>query len=104
MPAELNEENFNEFIQQNSVVVVDFWAPWCMPCLMLAPTLESLAEEYKGKVAFAKLNVDENPIIASEFGITAIPTLIIFKNAQPVERITGLVERSVLKSIIEKHI
>jgi len=83
-PVKLDSGNFEEFIRRNEYAVVDFWAEWCMPCRYIAPVFEELAKEYSGKVAFGKLNVDENHSIAARFGISAIPTLIFFKNGKAI--------------------
>ncbi|MBN1454718.1 MAG: thioredoxin [Methanomicrobia archaeon] len=88
-PVEITDRTFVAFVKQHPMVVVDCWAPWCGPCRMVAPILEQLAKEYAGKVVFGKLNVDENPRIATEYAIMAIPTLFIFKNGEPVDVIQG---------------
>jgi len=88
-PVEITDRTFVAFVKQHPLVVVDCWAPWCGPCRMVAPILEQLAKEYAGKVVFGKLNVDENPRIATEYAIMAIPTLFIFKNGEPVDVIQG---------------
>jgi len=89
-PIEVDDGNFEQAVlQSDTPVLVDFWAPWCRPCIMAAPVLEELAEEYSGKITFAKLNVDQNAKIAVKYGIMAIPNLIIFKNGQPFSQIVG---------------
>ena len=86
----LTDENFdNEVVKSPIPVVVDLWAPWCGPCLMVAPVLEEIAKELNGKIKVGKLNVDENQKIATQFGISAIPTLLIFKNGQEIKKIVG---------------
>lgn len=88
-PLIMDDASFVETVRKYPLIIVDCWAAWCGPCKMIAPIIEELAKEYAGKVVFGKLNVDENPKIASEFGIMAIPTLFIFKNGEPVDVIQG---------------
>ena len=88
-PLIMDDASFVETVRKYPLIIVDCWAAWCGPCKMIAPVIEELAKEYAGKVVFGKLNVDENPKIASEFGIMAIPTLFIFKNGEPVDVIQG---------------
>ncbi|HDN73855.1 MAG TPA: thioredoxin, partial [Archaeoglobus sp.] len=85
-------------------VVVDFWAEWCMPCKMIAPIIVELAKEYAGKVVFAKLDTDENPIIATRYSISAIPTLIFFRNGKPVDQIIGALPKSEIKRWIDRNL
>ena len=82
--------------------MVDFWAEWCGPCKMIAPSLEELANDYKDSIDVAKLNVDENPTTASSFSIRSIPTLLIFKDGSPVSQIVGAVPKSAIKSKIDE--
>jgi thioredoxin len=95
----------NTFTDETStgIVVIDFWAEWCGPCRMLSPILEDLSKEMTN-VQFKKINVDENPIIAGSLGITAIPTVIIYKDGRPVERIVGLLPKEHIKKIIQKQV
>jgi thioredoxin 1 len=95
----------NTFTDETStgIVVIDFWAEWCGPCRILSPILEDLSKEMTN-VQFKKINVDENPIIAGSIGITAIPTVIIYKDGRPVERIVGLLPKEHIKKIIQKHV
>ncbi|MDW8360727.1 MAG: thioredoxin, partial [Candidatus Caldarchaeum sp.] len=83
-PVELSDLDFNQFVSTHDFVVVDFWAEWCAPCRAIAPVVKELAKQYAGRVVFGKLNVDENPKTAAEYGIMSIPTLIFFKKGKPV--------------------
>jgi len=97
-----SEGDFQKLVlQSKSPVLVDFWAEWCAPCLAAAPVLDELAKEYAGKVDFAKVNVDDNGSVASKYGIAAIPTMIVFKNSQPVQQIVGLKSKRELKKILD---
>ncbi len=99
----VTDQNFNEeVIESSRPVLVDFWAEWCGPCKMIAPSLEELANDYKDSIDVAKLNVDENPNIASDFSIRSIPTLLIFKDGSPVSQIVGAVPKSTIKSKIDE--
>ena len=101
-PVEVNDSNFDQTVLQSKTpVLVDFWAVWCGPCRMVAPVVEELAGEYEGKVAVAKLNVDENPKTASQYGIMSIPTLLIFKDGAPVSNIIGFRPKAELKKSID---
>jgi len=88
-PLHLTDGNFAEALKKYSVIVVDFWASWCMPCKMIAPSIENLAKKHQGKVVFGKVNVDENPGTPSKFNIMSIPTLIVFKDGQAVDTLVG---------------
>jgi thioredoxin 1 len=103
-PIEVNDENFDEIIKKYPVVVIDCWAEWCMPCRMIAPIIEELASDYAGKVVFGKLNVDENAVVPAQYGIMAIPTLLIFKDGKYVDRIVGAAPRRMLEAKIKKYI
>ena len=94
----------SEVVQSNIPVVVDFWAEWCGPCKMIAPVVEELATEFDGKMSFAKVDVDNNPGISTNYGIRSIPTLIIFKNGAPVDQIVGAVGKNILVERINKSL
>lgn len=96
------DQTFMEDIQ-NGLTLVDFWAPWCGPCRMIAPVLDELASELGDSAKIAKLNVDENPGVSSALKVMSIPTLILFKDGQPVEGVVGVQSKAALKQLIEKH-
>ncbi|MBI5774865.1 MAG: thioredoxin [Verrucomicrobia bacterium] len=99
----LSEANFPaEVLQSAQPVLVDFWAEWCGPCKMIAPVLDELAGEYAGKAKIGKVNVDDNQALAGQFRVTAIPTLLLFKNGQVIEQIVGMRSKRDLKSSLDK--
>ncbi|RUM33698.1 MAG: thioredoxin [Archaeoglobus sp.] len=101
---ELDFTNFDDFISKNRNVVVDFWAEWCGPCKMLSPVIKELASEFSGKVAFAKVNVDQNDLLAAKFSVSAIPTLIFFKMGRAVDVLVGALPKHRIKAWIEKNL
>ena len=102
-PIDVDEKNFDQTVlKAETPVLVDFWAPWCRPCLMVAPIVEELANEYSGRVNFVRVNVDQNPEVASRYNIMSIPTLIIFKNGQPASHIVGFRPKEELKQGLDK--
>ncbi len=103
MAIELNDANFDAMVLKNELpVLVDFWAPWCGPCRAVAPIIDEISKEFEGKVAVAKLNVDEAQNAPSRFGIRAIPTLIVFKDGEVVEQVTGAVSKENIVDMINK--
>lgn len=103
--ADVTDTSFKQDVLDSEVpVLVDFWAPWCGPCRMVAPVVQEIAEHYDGKVKVVKLNTDENPQVASQYGIRSIPTLMIFKGGQRVDMVVGAVPKSTLATTLEKHL
>jgi thioredoxin 1 len=101
-PVPVTDETFEEMVLQAPLpTLVDFWAPWCGPCRMITPIVEELAKTYDGRAGFAKINTDENAKVAGRLGIMGIPTLILFKDGQEVDRIVGFVPRRVIEEKIK---
>lgn len=103
-PIVLTDYNFTESVKNHRVLIVDFWASWCGPCKMVSPVIDQLSAELAGKAVFGKINVDDNPRVSSAFGIQSIPTIIIFKNAQAIDRVIGAMTKTQLISKISPHI
>lgn len=101
-PVTVDDANFDETVKKYSKVVVDCWAPWCGPCRMLAPTIDSMAKDHKGKVVYLKLNTDDNFNTASKFRIMSIPTLLFFKDGQLVDKMIGAAPRPLVEQAVAK--
>lgn len=102
---EVNDNDFEAKVLKSSLpVLVDFWAPWCGPCLAIAPALEELAKDYKGKLTIAKLNVDDNPNTPAIYGVRSIPYLVLLKNGKIVDSIVGAVPKSKLAMMLDKSL
>jgi thioredoxin 1 len=102
---DINDQNFETQVTKSSLpVLVDFWAPWCGPCLSVAPTLETLAQEYKGRLRIAKMNVDENPHVPVQFGVRSIPYMVLIKNGVVCDSVVGAVPKAQIVAILDKHL
>ncbi len=103
-PVEVTDSSFDDFVNKYEVSVIDCWAPWCGPCKMIAPIVEELAQEYKGQIAFGKLNTDENQAISMRYHIMSIPTLMVFKDGELADQIVGAMPKAMLETEIKKHL
>jgi thioredoxin 1 len=103
-PACVTDSDFNETVNKHALALIDCWAPWCGPCIALAPTIEELAREHVGRMFIGKLNVDENPQTAECFQIFSIPTMLIMKDGKEVDRIVGLVPKKHIEAVLRKHL
>jgi thioredoxin 1 len=103
-PIHVTDSNFNEITKKHALALIDFWAAWCGPCQALAPTIEELAKEYSGRILVGKLNVDENPKTAECFQVFSIPTMLIMKNGEEIDRIVGCVQKKYIEASLRKHL
>lgn len=104
VPITVEDATFDRTVQQYPLVIIDCWAPWCGPCWVVAPVIDELAKDYAGKVVFGKLNVDENPKIATRFGILGIPTLLILRNGKEADRIIGAVPKQYIEAKLQRYL
>jgi len=103
--AQVTDSTFKqEVLESEAPVLVDFWAPWCGPCRMVAPVVDEISEQYDGQVKVVKVNTDDNPSVASQYGIRSIPTLMIFKGGQRVDMVVGAVPKTTLANTLEKYL
>jgi thioredoxin 1 len=100
----VSDADFDNVLNGGKPVFVDFWAPWCGPCRIIGPIVEELAPSYEGKAVIAKLNVDDNPVVAQRFGVTSIPTLMMFKNGKLVDRMVGAAPKGALQQFIDRNL
>jgi len=103
-PITLADDGFDLAVERYDLMVVDFWAPWCGPCMVMAPVIEELAEEYAGRVTFGKLNTDENPATTERFGVMGIPTMLILQGGNEVERIVGAVPKQEIRNVLDRYL
>ena len=104
MVLEITDSNINDLLAEGKPLVVDFWAPWCGPCRSLSPIVDEVADELAGKITVAKCNVDDNQDLAMKFGVMSIPTLVVFKNGEEIDRSVGALPKARLQALLEKHL
>jgi thioredoxin 1 len=103
-PLNLDDSNFSQTINKFPLLLVDFWAPWCGPCRMMSPLIDQIGRENMGKLVVGKINVDENPTISRQFGISSIPTLLLFKKGQVINKIIGSVSKNKIDEMVRMHL
>jgi thioredoxin 1 len=103
-PLNLDDSNFSQTINKFPLLLVDFWAPWCGPCRMMSPLIDQIGKDYVGKLVVGKVNVDENPTVSRQFGISSIPTLILFKRGQALNKIIGSVSKNKIDEMVRMHL
>ena len=102
-PLEVTDADFDDAVKKYNTIVIDCWAPWCGPCMMVGPIIEELAKEMQGKIVFGKLNVDENPSVSMKHQIMSIPTMLIFKNGNLIDKLIGAMPKDMLKQKLESY-
>jgi thioredoxin 1 len=102
-PLEVTDADFDDAVKKYKTIVIDCWAPWCGPCMMVGPIIEELAKEMQGKIVFGKLNVDENPSVSMKHQIMSIPTMLIFKNGNLIDKLIGAMPKDMLKQKLESY-
>ena len=104
-PVPIDDSNFDQMVlHAEKPVLVDLWASWCRPCLMVAPLVDELAEEYSGRIDFVKVDIDQNPKTAARYNVMSIPTFLVFKGGQVIDQVTGGVQKEKLKEMIDKNL
>lgn len=103
-PVDVDDAGFDAFVRQHPLVVVDFWATWCPPCRLIAPSIDALAKEMAGRAVFAKLDADANPRVMSAFGVQGLPTLLVFKDGRLVDRLVGAMPKPQIAAHVERHL
>lgn len=103
-PVTITDADFDEAVKKYPTIIVDCWAPWCGPCRMVGPVIEELAKEMQGKMVFGKLNVDENPVISAKHQIMSIPTLLVFKNGELIDKFVGAMPKAELKQRLDNYL
>jgi len=104
LPLNLEDTTFFQTINKFPIMLVDFWAPWCGPCRMMSPIIDQIGKDYLGKLVIGKINVDENPLIARQFSISSIPTLMLFKRGKEVNKIIGSVSKNKIDEMVKMHL
>ncbi len=103
-PVKITDDDFEETIEDHPLILVDFWADWCGPCKMMEPILKELASEYQGDLVVGKLNVDDNSTVPNQFQVSSIPTMVLFKEGEPVERMVGAMQKEQLAQKVDEYI
>jgi thioredoxin 1 len=104
MVENINSEQFEKELKENEILVVDFWAPWCGPCRMIAPIIDNVAKKFEGKVKFVKVNIDESRNVATKYNVMSIPTIILFKEGEPKDKFMGMLPESKIEEFINKNL